>query len=729
MSETLGQYQVVNYTTPVPGGPLDATIVLGNDNSTRTAHNSHDNEPGVHLQSSTLASRPGAGTLGRKWLTSDGLRIYYDTGGAWSEIAYLSLATGGTVAGLVNASVARSSGANADAYQLTDPVVGSQTVGFGTRIVGRSNGGNAISALAFEAGGSGTNNETQISFYTQISSGAGLVRQLKIGMDGVVAFTTAISVSGPNPALIGQIRLPNSNVISWRNAANSADLTLRLNGADQFAFDGPLLATLATAVQPSITSLGILTAFSSIGTFLHSGSQLARFEGNGGISGGTGLGVEVYKAGIQAFNRTTAAFGPLQFDASALNISPESIFGFGQSPTSVIQQKFGTSSVVCSVGTAFSSGLMSLASNAIQTNGTASASDSWTQSNTGLASGLLQVTNDGIRVFTRGTGAVPGTFAAFWGTATFSLTGPGNLAIGGSFSAGSPIITTGAGVLGFGGRSVFQSPADGTILLTNNAGSSFNYLQFGGTTNAFPLLKRNAATLQCRLADDSADANFSAAAGTFSGTITGALTGNVTGNVSGSSGSTTGNAATATALATARAINGVNFDGTAPITVPAAAGTLTGATLAAGVTASSLTSVGTLVSLVMGGGISGVTTLAMSGALSGATTVSASSSFDAGVAHHRAGASTSVSTSATTIFTASGGFQNTFIIVSGDTGGGAADFIDLVAFTSQVPPVVISSTNTGGGPAARTYSRTANALQLTMASGTYTIKTAPIEMV
>ncbi len=38
--------------------------------------------------------------------------------------------------------------------------------------------------------------------------------------------------------------------------------------------------------------------------------------------------------------------------------------------------------------------------------------------------------------------------------------------------------------------------------------------------------------------------------------------------------STTGNAATATALATARAINGVNFDGTAPITITAAGSTL-----------------------------------------------------------------------------------------------------------------------------------------------------------
>lgn len=53
---------------------------------------------------------------------------------------------------------------------------------------------------------------------------------------------------------------------------------------------------------------------------------------------------------------------------------------------------------------------------------------------------------------------------------------------------------------------------------------------------------------------------------------------------------TTGNANTATALATPRAINGVNFDGTAPITVTAAASTLTGSTLASGITASSLTS-------------------------------------------------------------------------------------------------------------------------------------------
>ena len=61
----------------------------------------------------------------------------------------------------------------------------------------------------------------------------------------------------------------------------------------------------------------------------------------------------------------------------------------------------------------------------------------------------------------------------------------------------------------------------------------------------------------------------------------------------------TGNAATATKLATARAINGVNFDGSAAITVTAAAGTLTGVTLNSTVVNSSLTSVGTLTSLAV----------------------------------------------------------------------------------------------------------------------------------
>lgn len=73
--------------------------------------------------------------------------------------------------------------------------------------------------------------------------------------------------------------------------------------------------------------------------------------------------------------------------------------------------------------------------------------------------------------------------------------------------------------------------------------------------------------------------SFPAGGVTLPGTTTGAF-----------SGALTGNASTATALQTARTINGTSFDGTANITVTASAGTLTGTTLAAGVTASSLLS-------------------------------------------------------------------------------------------------------------------------------------------
>ena len=62
-----------------------------------------------------------------------------------------------------------------------------------------------------------------------------------------------------------------------------------------------------------------------------------------------------------------------------------------------------------------------------------------------------------------------------------------------------------------------------------------------------------------------------------------------------------GTAAKATVLATTRAINGVNFDGSGPITVTADATTLTGTSLKSTVLGSSLTSVGTLGALTVSG--------------------------------------------------------------------------------------------------------------------------------
>jgi len=104
--------------------------------------------------------------------------------------------------------------------------------------------------------------------------------------------------------------------------------------------------------------------------------------------------------------------------------------------------------------------------------------------------------------------------------------------------------------------------------------------------------------------------------GNFSaGTVTADLIGDVTGNVTSISGTSrfdvieantfvgntlTGNARTASRLATPVTINGVSFDGSANITVPASANTLTGNTIPSNVTQSSLTSIGTLADLNVG---------------------------------------------------------------------------------------------------------------------------------
>jgi len=84
--------------------------------------------------------------------------------------------------------------------------------------------------------------------------------------------------------------------------------------------------------------------------------------------------------------------------------------------------------------------------------------------------------------------------------------------------------------------------------------------------------------------------------------------------------SATGNAGTATRLAASKNINGVVFDGSADITVPAAAETLTGSTLKSTITGSSLTSVGTLANLTVTNPIVGSVT-GNAGTATTATTV------------------------------------------------------------------------------------------------------------
>lgn len=131
---------------------------------------------------------------------------------------------------------------------------------------------------------------------------------------------------------------------------------------------------------------------------------------------------------------------------------------------------------------------------------------------TGTAAGSWRATNGTLS----GTLAVTG-HTTFEGVTSTGATGTGNLVFSaaptltgtltsGGISASSDISTGAANGFIWTSRTVMTSPADGNMLIKNNAGTDFGRLQFGGTTSSFPALKRSSTTLAVRLADDSADA-------------------------------------------------------------------------------------------------------------------------------------------------------------------------------------------------------------------------------
>jgi hypothetical protein len=85
-------------------------------------------------------------------------------------------------------------------------------------------------------------------------------------------------------------------------------------------------------------------------------------------------------------------------------------------------------------------------------------------------------------------------------------------------------------------RAIIQASGDGVLKLTDRFETSFDRIQFGGTTSSFPALKRNGTGLDVRLADDSGYGAITASnlSGTNTGDQTITLTGDVTGSGTGS---------------------------------------------------------------------------------------------------------------------------------------------------------------------------------------------------
>jgi len=146
MATTVGQHTVATFTSPVNGTtPIDANTVRGNDNTLRTSYNDHDSDTGIHVQSSAVASRPVAGTAGRKWITVDvggDLHLWYDTGTTWEEVGnsgveVLCIANSDLTAGDVVKIIGFNNG---QSLPIVDIVDSADDVGFGVVDVDIANG-------------------------------------------------------------------------------------------------------------------------------------------------------------------------------------------------------------------------------------------------------------------------------------------------------------------------------------------------------------------------------------------------------------------------------------------------------------------------------------------------------------------------------------------------------------------------------------------------------------
>lgn len=276
MAETISQYQITTFTSPVNGTtPIDANTVRGNDNSIRTSHNAHDADPGIHVQSSVLASRPAAGTAGRKWLTTDGLRIYYDTGSAWSEAAYLPL-VGGTVTGATTFSAAvtmSSTLAVTGAITATGGVTGALTGNASTATAlatARTLWGQSFDGTANVSGAL-----TDVTTITASGAINGQTISATANFTGSVTVANGLTVSAGTSAL--QAITGTTLALSGTYTGTVADLSsgVRLGNWRALEFDGSNFVTLGGIAALQFVGVKLMAGASAIATVDSSGLTMA----------------------------------------------------------------------------------------------------------------------------------------------------------------------------------------------------------------------------------------------------------------------------------------------------------------------------------------------------------------------------------------------------------------------------------------------------------------------
>lgn len=92
---------------------------------------------------------------------------------------------------------------------------------------------------------------------------------------------------GTNPSATGILRLANAEAVSWRNAANSGDLALKVNASDLLEYNGVVIPTISsTSTLTNKTLSGASNTFSNIP---YSALTLTTSIVNGDISGSAAI--------------------------------------------------------------------------------------------------------------------------------------------------------------------------------------------------------------------------------------------------------------------------------------------------------------------------------------------------------------------------------------------------------------------------------------------------------
>lgn len=281
MATTIGSHGVAAFTNPSNGDALDATVVKGNDNTLRSAYVDHDNDPGIHVQSSSLASRPTAGTAGRKWLTTDtgSVKLWHDTGSTWEEVSYVPASGAATVESLtvtngmtvdtstlvVDATNNRVGVATASPTVALD-VTGAAKVSNGLTVTA---GGATVSAGGVTVTGNSTITGTLggLTGLTVASGGASITGNSSVTgtftattFSGSGASLTSIPASAISSGTLDSARLPTTFSSATTFSAGGAAVVISNGGRINFSANGTENTTDLLAFNTQYTTTGGATA-------------------------------------------------------------------------------------------------------------------------------------------------------------------------------------------------------------------------------------------------------------------------------------------------------------------------------------------------------------------------------------------------------------------------------------------------------------------------------------